>query len=55
MTIPVLLIVLLIIGVCLALFPVDETIKRVIIAIVVVVALVWLLSGIGVLPAVRFR
>lgn len=39
----------------LALFPVEPIIKRIIIAIVVIVALFWLLSGLGVLPAVHFR
>lgn len=55
MTIGFMILVLLIVGVVLALFPVDPTIKRVIIAIVVIVALAWLLVGLGVLPAVRFR
>lgn len=48
-------ILLLIAGVVLALFPVDPTIRRVLVAILVVVALLALLSAVGILPAVRFR
>jgi hypothetical protein len=46
---------LIIVGVCLALLPLEDTIRRIVIVIVVVVTLYWLLSGFGVLPAVRFR
>lgn len=46
---------LIIVGVCLALLPMDDTIKRVVVVLVVVIALYWLLAGFGILPAVRFR
>ncbi len=48
---------LIIVGVCLALLPLDDTIKRVIVVLTVVIALYWLLAGFGILPApaMRFR
>jgi hypothetical protein len=55
MTIAALLIALVIIGVAMALLPMEQTVRRLILVIVVVVALVWLLSALGILPAVRFR
>jgi hypothetical protein len=55
MTIAALLIALVIVGIALALLPMDPTIKRIIIVIVVLAVLVWLLEAFGVLPAVRFR
>ena len=52
-----LIIVLLIVGVVLALFPVDERIKQLIYAILVVLVLLWVLSAFGVLsfPTLTFR
>lgn len=55
MTIATLIVVLLLVGVALALFPVDPVIRNLILAIIVVTALVWLLTGFGLLPAPRFR
>ncbi len=55
MTIGFLLLALLIVGVVLALFPVDGTIRNIILAVIVIAALVWLFSAIGIIPGVRFR
>jgi hypothetical protein len=48
---------LILVGVCLALLPLEDTIRKVIVVITVVIALYWLLAGFGVLPApaLRFR
>lgn len=57
MSLMVVVLFLIIVGVCLALLPLEDTIKRVIIVLTVVIALYWLLAGFGVLPAptLRFR
>jgi hypothetical protein len=50
MTFDHLLVILLVVGVVMALFPVDERIKKTIAAVVIIVALVWILRFLGFHP-----